>query len=59
MPKIKQNIILFMAEPFNSFDISLKAGNMCLNRFCIDEDASLGLDGIYGLKQFSNKTQGK
>ena len=30
-----------------SWDISSKTGNMCLNRFCIDEDAAVESSGIY------------
>ena len=40
MSKITQNVVLFLDPPRDESDISLKAGNMILNRFCIDEDAS-------------------
>ena len=33
-------------------DVSLKAGNMILNRFCIDEDAAFELSGVNYLKKF-------
>ena len=29
----------------------VKAGNMCLNRFCIDEDAAFELSGVNYLKK--------
>ena len=34
-------------------DISWKAGNLFLNRFCIDEDAACELSGVYNLKEWS------
>ena len=34
-------------------NISLKGGNMCLNRFCIDEDAAFELSGVYYLEKSS------
>ena len=45
MPKRMQNLVVFM-EPDNSYDISSKGGNMCLNRFCVDEDASFELSAV-------------
>ena len=30
---------------------SVKAGNMCLNRFCIEEDAAIELSEVYNLKK--------
>ena len=45
-----QNIVVFTHQPEHTFDIGLKAGNMCLNRFCIDEDASFKLSGVYDWK---------
>ena len=55
MPKMMQNLVFLMEPPRKEYDISLKAGNMCLNRFCIDEDASFELSGVYDLKKPSNK----
>ena len=49
--KTMQNIIVLMDQPKSSFDISFKAGIMCLNRFCIDEDAAFEIIGIYGPQQ--------
>ena len=34
----------------------LKAGNMILNRFCIDEDAAFELSGVNYLKSSMKKT---
>ena len=34
-------------------DISLKGGNMCMNRFCIEEDAAFELSGVHYLKKSS------
>ena len=55
MPKIMQNLVYLMEPPRAEYDTSLKAGNMYLNRFCIDEDASFELSGVYNLKKPSNK----
>ena len=44
-----QNIVLLIDPPKDGSDISIKAGNMILNRFCIDEEASYELSGIYYL----------
>ena len=37
----------------DAYDISLKGGNMLLNRFCIDEDAAFELSGVNYLKETS------
>ena len=55
MSKIMQNLVFLMEQPKKEYEISLKAGNMYLNRFCIDEDASFELSGVYDLKKWSNK----
>ena len=39
----------------NGFDVSLKGGNMILNRFCIDEDAAFELSGVNYFKKPSQK----
>ena len=49
MTKIMQNLIVLIEPPEHHAKISDKSGNMCLNRFCIDEDASFELFGIYYL----------
>ena len=46
-----QNLVVLM-EPTPSeyaHHTSLKGGNMCLNRFCIDEDAAFELSGVHYL----------
>ena len=56
-----QNFIVFIDEETKTrnenpdrlealYDISLKGGKMCLNRFCIDEDAAFELSGVHYLK---------
>ena len=43
-------------EPSNDLEnISLKAGMLYLNRFCIDEDAAYEVSGVYYLKKSSQK----
>ena len=44
-----------MESSEDSFDISLKAGKMYLNRFCIDEAAAFELSGVHYLQKSSNK----
>ena len=46
MSKTMQNLVLLMEPSGDASDISLKAGNMILNRFCIDEDAVFELSGV-------------
>ena len=46
-----QNLVVLMDPSNEPYDILLKAGNMCLNRFCIDEDAAFELSGIYNLQK--------
>ena len=51
MPKIMQNLVV-LVEPSNyAEETPLKAGNMILNRFCIDEDAAFELSGVHYLKK--------
>ena len=51
MPKTLQNIFIFI-EPQQSESITtLKCGNMILNRFCVEEDATFELSGVYYLNQ--------
>ena len=42
---------MLMEPSNNAFDVSLRAANMCLNRFCIDEDAGYECSGVYDLKE--------
>ena len=55
MPKIMQNVVFFKDPTGSENDISLKAGNMNLNRFCIDEDASFEISGMSNLNKRSNQ----
>ena len=50
MSKIMQNLIVLMEPSEDASETSLKAGNMILNRFCIDEDAAFELSGVNYLK---------
>ena len=49
------SLVFFMEPPSEEYKISLKAGIMCMNRFCIDEDASFELSGFYDLKKSAEK----
>ena len=53
MSKIMQNLVVLMEPSEDAFGDSLKAGNMILNRFCIDEDAAFELSGVNYLKKSS------
>ena len=50
-----QNLVVLMNPSEDAYDISLKGGNMLLNRFCIDEDAAFELSGVNYLKKFRQK----
>lgn len=56
MSRIQQKIILLQEPSIGAFDISLQAGNMCLNTFCIDKEAGFELSGVYGLKKYRLRT---
>ena len=44
-----QNLVVMMEPSKYADDVSLKAGNMIFNRFCIDEDVAFELSGVnYG-----------
>ena len=45
-----QNLVVFIEPSEDASNISAKAGNLYLNRFCIDEDAACELSGVYPLK---------
>ena len=49
--KNMQNLVIFMEQATNLYDIDLKAGNMCLNQFIIDEDAAFELSGVHYFKE--------
>ena len=51
MSKVLQNLVVLMEPSEDAFNASLKAGNMILNRFCIDEDAAFELSGVNYLKK--------
>ena len=53
MSKIMQNLVVLMEPSEDAYDVPLKAGNMILNRFCIDEDAAFELSGVDYLKKSS------
>ena len=46
-----QRLVFFMEPPNEKFTISLKAGMMYMNRFCIDEAACFEVSGFYDLKK--------
>ena len=56
-PNQKQNLVVFMNPSEDASDISLKAGNMILNRCCINEDAAFELSGVNYLKKSSDGYQ--
>ena len=57
MSKIMQNLVVLMEPSEDAFANSLKAGNMILNRFCIDEDAAFELSGVNYLKKYLSPTE--
>ena len=57
--KIRQNLVVLMEPSKKAQRVSLKAGNMILNRFCIDEDAAFELSGVNHLKQRWSRGKGK
>ena len=63
MSKIMQNLVVLMEPSEDADETPLKAGNMILNRFCIDEDAAFELSGVNYLKKMpsylNNKEKGK
>ena len=46
MPTIMQNLVVFIEPSQIAYDISSKGGYMCMNRFCIDENAAFELSGV-------------
>ena len=50
MPKIMQNLVVLMEPSELANNVSLKAGNMFFNRFCIEEDAAYELSGVHYLE---------
>ena len=54
MSKKSQNLVVWMDPTQKGYETSLKAGNMILNRFCIDEDAAFELSKVHYLKKMYN-----
>ena len=50
-----QNLVVLMEESNDTYNISSKGGNMCLNRFSIDEDAAFELSGVHHLVKSSRE----
>ena len=48
-----QNLVILMEPCDDDFKMSENGGKMCLNRFCIDEDATFELSGVHYLKKSS------
>ena len=46
-----QNLVVLIDPSIFAFDVSSKAGNMLLNRFCIDEDAAFELSEVKYFKK--------
>ena len=55
MAKLFQNLVVLMEPSKDGYRNSLKGGNMCLNRFCIDEDAAFELSGVFYLEKSSDE----
>ena len=55
MAKISQNLVILIEPSRNAYDVSYKAGNMCFNRFTIDENAAFEFSGVYYLKKSANE----
>ena len=53
MSERMQNLVILMEPALDGDNVSEKAGNMILNRFCIDEDAAIELSGVNYLKEAS------
>ena len=51
MPKIIQNLVFLMEPETKAYQISSTGATMCLNRFCIDENAAFELSGVRYLKE--------
>ena len=57
MSKVMQNLVFFLEPSEAAWKTSMKAGNMWLNRFLIDEDAAFDLSGVNYIE--SSFTQGQ
>ena len=54
-----QNLFVFIESNKNGWDTPLKAGNLYLNRFCIDEEAAFELSDVNYLKSSVDDIKGK
>ena len=45
-----QNLVVFNEPSKDASNISFKAANLYLNKFCIDEEAACELSGVYYLE---------
>ena len=62
MSKIKQNLVVLIEPSEGPHESSMRAENMILNRFCIDEDTAFELSGVNDLNLMFNakrKVKGK
>ena len=50
-----QNVVLLIDPLLQAYDVSTKAGNMYLNRLCIDEEAAFETTGVYSLQTYREK----
>ena len=55
MSRVKQNIIILQEKALEPYDISMCAGNMYMNRLCINEEAGFEFSGVYCLKEAFKK----
>ena len=55
MTKTIQNLVVLLEPSEDIYNVSSKGARMCLNRFCIDEDAAFELSGVYYLEKSSTK----
>ena len=49
------NVILLIEPSKDPWNISLKAGYLFLNRFCIEEDLAFEISGVYFLKKSDSR----
>ena len=50
MSKNIQNLVVLIEPKDVAYRTTLKGAFMCLNRFCIDEDAAIELSGVHYLE---------
>ena len=55
MSRVRQNIIILQEKTLEPYDISMCAGNMYMNRLCINEEAGFEFSGVYCLKEAFKK----